>query len=119
MILKNQNNILIIKNIKHDIFAPIIIKCKSYSKLLDATLKLTNNGLKLDVLYLENEDDSINDKKFNFIIKRRDESVGNDYTYLKMFEILISDSLEKYYIFYKIECSDEERRDNKLDDLGI
>lgn len=125
-ILKNQYSMIIIKNIKYEIyeFSPITIHCKSYSKLLDVSIKLTSNGLKLDVSYTENNDVCYNDKdlfqkKFIFSIKRIDDPISEDYKFLKMMDILISDTIEKYYIFYKEECSDEEIRQRKLNDLGI
>jgi hypothetical protein len=126
MLLKNQYSMVIIKNVKYDIyqFAPITIQCKSYSELLDASIKLTNNGLKLDVSYTENNDVCYNDKelfqkKFYFSIKRINETVDEGYEFLKMFDILIADAIEKYYIFYKEECGEEETRQKRLNDLGI
>lgn len=115
---------LIIKNAKYDVFqfAPIIINCRSYSKLLDVTLKLTNNGLKLDVSYLESDiigEKDLFEKKFHFIIKKKNETIENEFTFLKVVELLISDTVERYYIFYRVDCSGEENRQNKLDDLGI
>ena len=61
----------IIKNTRQDIyqFAPITISCKSYSKLLDVFIRLTVNGLKLDVSYLE-ENNFNEQKKYHFLIKR-------------------------------------------------
>ena len=126
MILKNQHYMLIIKNIKYDIyqFAPITISCKSYSKLMDVTLKLGKNGFKLDVSYLEvnslcKNEKELFDKKFHFLIKEKGDVVENGFIFLKSFDILICDSLEKYYVFYKEECEGEENRDNKLGILGI
>ena len=118
-----------IRNLKYDIyqFAPITISCNSYSKLLDVAIKLTINGLKLDISYLEDNDlyptrfksNDKEQKKYHFLIKRIGETVIEDgYVFLKMIDVL-SDSIDRYYIFYKEECSDEENRETKLDQLGI
>lgn len=127
MILKNQYIMTVIKNIKYEIyqFAPIIIKCKSYSKLLDVSIKLSTTGLKLDVSYTEpngicHKDTDLFEKRFHFSIKRTGEFLDDDgFVFLKMFDLLISDSVEKYYIFYKEECGEEETRTIRLNDLGI
>lgn len=120
MNLKNIVRMYIIKNIRQDIyqFAPITISCKSYSKLLDVVIRLTANGLKLDVSYIE--DNSIREqKKYHFLIKRVNDSVEDGYSFLKMFDILTSDCNERYYVFFKEECSDEENRDVRLTQLGF
>ena len=109
-----------IKNVKYDVyqFAPITVSCNNYSKLLDVVLKLTVKGLKLDISYLEDE---VGDKQksYHFLINRIGDSIEDGYVFLKMFDVLLSDTFERYYIFYKEECSDEERRENKLNQLGI
>ena len=113
-------------NIKYDIyqFAPITITCKSYSKLIDVSLKLGKSGFKLDVSYLEDnnvckiEKDLFN-KKFHFLVKEKGDILENDFIFLRSFDILVCDSFEKYYVFYKEECEGEENRDNKLGELGI
>jgi len=110
-----------IKNIKFDIYqlSPISFSCNSYSKLLDITIRLTIGGLKLDISYLENDDSDIK-KKFYFLIKRVNDCVDEPgFCFLKMFDIIISDSIERYYVFYKEECDDGENRSKKLHQLGV
>ena len=114
-----------IKNIKFDIkYLPIIITCKSYSKFLDSNVKQSRSGLKLDVSYLENIHlmdhlyPQIYDKKYIFLIKKSGDSVIEDgYTFFKLSELLICDTIERYYIFFKEECGTDETRDNILNKL--
>jgi len=117
-----------IKNTKFDVkfdtkYQPIVLSCKSYSKLLDINLNLSHSGLKLDVSYLEYIDivDTSNvNKKFSFLIKKIGESIKEEgYIFFKLKEILVWDTIERYYIFFKEESPNDEIRQNKLDDLGV
>lgn len=114
----------IIKNTKYDIrkYLPITLVCKSYSKLLDANIKLSTSGLKLDISYIEEDEFNISgvyDKKILFLIKKTGENLEFGYVFFKLQEVLICDHIEKYYIFYKEECNEIENRENKLNKLGI
>ena len=66
----------------------------------------------------KNEKDLFN-KKFHFLVKEKGDILENDFIFLRSFDILVCDSFEKYYVFYKEECEGEENRDNKLGELGI
>jgi hypothetical protein len=112
-----------IRNVKYEIsqYAPITMSCKSYSVLIDVGIKMHWNGPKLDVSYIEmNELIEQNfDKRFFFWVKKTNDSIEEDYIFLKSVDVVVSDYYEKYYIFYKEDCTEEERRNNKLRNLGI
>jgi hypothetical protein len=112
----------IIKNIKYDIyqFAPITVNCSSYSTLLEVTIKLTMNGLKLDVSYLEDVDIQDDQKKYHFLIKRVGDYISEGgYSFYRMFDMLVSNTVERYYVFYREDVGEEENREKKLNQLGI